>query len=77
MAYQQAAVRRGGATPEMAVCRRNPKGWADPRRRAASLVVAILLAISMSSSSFLARLAAWPSAAARYVGTHSEACRDE
>ena len=39
MTYQQAAIRRGGATPELAACRRNPEfwtiGWADPRRRAA------------------------------------------
>ncbi len=30
-------VRRGGATPEMACCRRNPKGWADWLRPAAWL----------------------------------------
>jgi len=47
---------------EMAGCRRNPKGWADPRRMAASLVVARLLRISLPSSSLLARLAARPSA---------------
>ena len=38
-------------------------GWADPRRIAASLVVAVLLPISTSSSSFLALLASRPSAA--------------
>ena len=63
MAYQQCAVRRGGATPEMAGCRRNPVGWADLRRIASSLVVAILLTANMSSSSFLALLGSRPSAA--------------
>ena len=51
----------------MAGCRRNPskisfRGWADRRRIAASLVVAVLLRISTSSSSLLALLAARPSA---------------
>ena len=48
---------------EMAGCRRNPKGRADPHRIAASLVVAILLLISMASSLLLALLAARPVAA--------------
>ena len=47
----------------MTGCRRNPKGWAEMRRIAVSLVVAILLRISMSSSSLLALLAFEPSAA--------------
>ncbi len=47
----------------MAGCRRNPEGWADLRRIASSLVVVILLTANMSSSSFLALLAARPSAA--------------
>ena len=38
-----ATVRRGGATPAMAACRRNPTGWADPRRRAALLVARVLV----------------------------------
>ena len=54
--------------PEMAGCRRNPRGvflrgWAEMRRIAASLVIAILLRISMSSSSLLVLLAFEPSAA--------------
>jgi hypothetical protein len=53
----------------MAACRRNPArisdlGWADALRIAASLVVAVLLAISTPSSSFVALLAPGPSAAA-------------
>ena len=63
MAYQGTQVRRGGATPEPEPCRRNPKGRANPWRRAALLVVAILLRISMSSSSLLVLLAFEPSAA--------------
>ena len=48
MAYQQGAIRRGGATPEAAACRRNPgvhhrMGRADPRRRAALLVARVLV----------------------------------
>jgi len=35
------AARRGGATPETAACRRNPKGWAEMHRIASSLVVAV------------------------------------
>ena len=66
MAYKGLPVRRGEATPQMAACRRNPivsrRGWAHPRRMAASLVVAVLLLISTSSSSFLALLVSGPSA---------------
>jgi len=47
----------------MARCRRNPSGWADLRRIAAALVVAISLTTDMSSSSLLALLAIAPSAA--------------
>jgi len=36
-------IRRGGATPETAAWRRNPKGWADLLRRAALLVVGVAL----------------------------------
>ena len=48
MTYQPAAIRRGGATPEAAVCRRNPfvervLGWADLLRRAALLVAHVLV----------------------------------
>ena len=48
MAYQQEAIRRGGATPEAAACRRNPRvpherGRADPHRRAALLVARVLV----------------------------------
>ena len=48
MAYQQEAIRRGGATPEMTGCRRNPTsttpwGWADLRRPAALLVACVLV----------------------------------
>ena len=49
----------------MARCRRNPSGWADWRRIAASFVVAVLLAISTASSSLLALLAIAPSATMR------------
>ena len=56
----------------MAVCRRNPKGWTDGHRRAALLVVAVLLCISTASSSRLARLAPESSAATWYSGTHSK-----
>ena len=49
---------------QMARCRRHPSGWADWRRRAASLVVDVLLPISTPASSLLARLAIAPSAAA-------------
>jgi hypothetical protein len=45
-----------------------PMGWADPRRIAASLVVAVLLLISTSSSSFLALLASRPSAGYARLG---------
>lgn len=62
-AYQQGAIRQGGVTPQMAAFRRNPEGWADLRRIASSLVIAILLTANMSSSSFLALLAVEPSAA--------------
>ena len=48
---------------EMAACRRNPKGWAEMCRIAASLIVAVLLPISTPSSSLLALLAFEPSAA--------------
>jgi hypothetical protein len=41
----------------MAACRRNPKGWAEMRRIAASLVVAVLLIHQYASSSLLALLA--------------------
>ena len=45
MTYQQEAIRRGGVTPKMTGCRRNPLvkplGWADPRRRAALLVARV------------------------------------
>jgi len=61
-AYQQEAIRQGGVTPQMAPCRRNPKGWAEMHRIALSLVVAILLTANMSSSSLLALLAFEPSA---------------
>ena len=48
MTYQQTAMRRGGATPEMTGCRRNPTsttpwGWADPHRRTALLVACVLV----------------------------------
>ena len=48
MAYQQEAIRRGGATPEAAACRRNPAvgraaGWADLRRPASLLVARVLV----------------------------------
>jgi len=36
MAYR-VKVRQGEVTMKMAACRRNPKGWADLRRRAALL----------------------------------------
>ncbi|MBI3011196.1 MAG: hypothetical protein HYY58_01720 [Candidatus Omnitrophica bacterium] len=52
-------------TRKMAACRRNPPGWADPRRRAALLVVAVSLRADTPSSSRLARLAARPSATMR------------
>jgi len=65
MAYQQEAIRQGGVTTQMARCRRNPSGWADWRRIAASFVVAVLLAISTASSSLLALLAIAPSATMR------------
>ena len=47
-------------------------GWADPRHRAASLVVVVLLCISTPSSSFLVRLAARPSAAAGGIESRSK-----
>jgi hypothetical protein len=47
MAYQQGAIRRGGATPEASACRRNPsvehQGRAEPRRRPALLVARVLV----------------------------------
>jgi len=43
MTYQQEAIRRGGVTPKMTGCRRNPKGWADWPRRAALLVARVLV----------------------------------
>jgi len=60
----------------MAACRRNPlvlrRGWADRRRRASLLVVAVSLPADTASSSRLARLAPRPSAAAGDDGTHSD-----
>ena len=47
----------------MARCRRNPQGWADWRRIAASLVVAVSHPADTASSSLLALLAIAPSAA--------------
>ena len=46
----------------MAVCRRNPEGWADLRRIASLLVVAGSLTADPASSSRLALLAIAPSA---------------
>ncbi len=43
MAYKQDAVRRGGTTPQMTACRRNPKGWAEMCRIASSLVTCVLV----------------------------------
>ena len=48
MAYQPTAIRRGGATPEAAVGRRNPRlyaerGRADSRRRTTLLVARVLV----------------------------------
>ena len=72
MAYQWYTVRRGGATPRMAACRRNPAGGADWRRRAALLVVGVSGMADTPSSSRLARLAIAPRAAAGGTGRRSQ-----
>ena len=67
MTYQQRAIRRRGTTLELAAGRRNrgvlSMGWADPRHRAAWLVVTVSLPADPASSLHLAQLAARPSAA--------------
>ena len=59
MTYQQEAIRRGGATPARAACRRNPEGWAEGRRCAALLVARVLV---FEYATLLAPCAACPSA---------------
>ncbi len=45
----EGALRRGGTTQQMAIFHRNPKGWAELLRRAALLVVAVLLSVRLPS----------------------------
>ena len=59
MAYKSGAVRRGGATPAMAACRRHPQGWGDGHRRAAWLVARVLVC---EYATLLAPCAVCPSA---------------